>query len=620
MFVLIAGLLTSACSTVFLGVPDTDSPDAYAQRLVDESRAEPPFPPRGVDLHDRKVGERLRALIIESNGLFGRDHSELIDFKEAILGPTFDWRIDPVDKAQVHRELCIVTAHLVGLPSVIRLSTVGVEPAFAGNCRFAPAYSLLRCGNVKEAAELGETVGDPYLHSLLLVHLARASRLRNDNESSARAIRAAIPLIRKLELLFEQYQMMAWAASELSQSGKADDAGRLFAEAALNAMKEEEISRDSALANVAESEAWAARFADAVSTTQKMKMKDRDYGFSLIAENAAKAGRFGIATSLVAQIQSPLWKAVTDGRIARVFLARGDRAHAWALLNEAASLVQNADGCAVYRELLDARIDLGDFKTIEPWFVKAFWLVDKEPNPAQRHTEYRRFAKRWYRVPGHVSDGRKTFDRALLALEGRVDFVIDAFHDKSIWRDAARQVVGEAALEVGDTQYAAKLADHMTDPDSAPDLRAALAEKMAENGDVRGALRQWRLATESATTGFVSKEFYVDKATLMLVQGLTRSNHINLARTLVRKIKGAHWQALAVYLVAKAAAKTAADDAVVKWVKQQPKGIVRALGLLGFVEGEMTVFGICGHQYLHTVEAYGPPDRADADRRLELGP
>ena len=118
----------------------------------------------------------------------------------------------------------------------------------------------------------------------------------------------------------------------------------------------------------------------------------------------------------------------------------------------------------------------------------------------------------------------------------------------------------------------------------------------------------------------VTKQFYVDKATLMLVQGLTRSNNIDLARALARKIKGAHWQALAVYLIAKTAAKTATEDAVVKWIKQQPKGIVRALGLLGFVEGAMAVHGICGYQYLHTVEAYGPPDRADADRRLELGP
>ena len=326
MFVLIAGLLTSAWSTAFLGAPDTESPDAYAQRLIDESRAEQPFPPRAVDRHDTKVGERLRALVIESNGLFGRYHSDLIDFKEAINGPDFDWRTDPIDKGQVHEELCIVTAHLVGLPSVMKLSAVGVEPAFAGNCRFAPAYSLLRCGNLKEAAELGETIGDPYLHSLLLVHLGRAWRLRNDNESSARAIRAAVPLIRKLELLFEQYEMMAWAASELSQCGKADEAGRLFAEATVIAMKEDDLSRDSALAEVAEAQAWAARFADAVSTTQKMKMKDRDYGLSRIAENAAKAGRFRLASSLVAQIQSPLWKAVTGGRIARVSLARGDRA------------------------------------------------------------------------------------------------------------------------------------------------------------------------------------------------------------------------------------------------------------------------------------------------------
>jgi hypothetical protein len=349
-------------------------------------------------------------------------------------------------------------------------------------------------------------------------------------------------------------------------------------------------------------------------------MKDRDYGLSRIAENAAKAGHFCFAASLVAQIQSSLWKAATGVRIARVSLARGDRARAGALLNEAASLVQGADGCDFYRELLDARIEFGDFKTIEPWFAKAFSLVDKESNSAEQQAQYRRFAKRWYRVPGHASDGRKAFDKALLAIEGRGDPIINALSDKSIWRDAGRQVVGEAALVVGDTEYAAKLADQMADPDSAADLRAPLAEKMAENGDVRGALRQWMLTTKQATAGLVSKEFYVDKATLMLVQGLTRSNNINLGRALARKIKDAHWQALAVYLIAKAAAKTAAEDAVVKWVKQQPRGIVRALGLLGFVEGSMAVHGICGYQYLHTVEAYGPPDRADTDRRLELGP
>jgi hypothetical protein len=581
-----------------------------ADKLMQEIAAETPFPTRPAARDDKNTRGELRALVIEAGRLFGEHRSELLDFAGVVQGPTIGGNLDLFGVESIRVEACMVTAHVVSPSAAIELSKVGV--AAPTGILFDAAYSLLRGGRVAEAIQLGEAIGQPSPRSAFLLQLSRYDRARGDQRGALKATRSAVALAEAIEPDFSKCETLAWAASELWRAG--DDAGadRLFARLRAAAVQGDPLEHESDLERIAEAQARVRRFSDALSTAEKISGPiARDATLSAIAVDAAKAGDLKLATSILEKLRTPNWQAAARGRIAQVRFARGERAEALALLDAASACLNGRPdpfACKVFRELLDSRIRFGELNGIDRWFSKAFRLADKEPSPADRQAEYRKFAKRWYRVPGHVRDGRDAFDQAIIADAG--DPIRAQFHDKTIWDDALLTVVGTAALDVGDIEYAARLVGKMADADAACELRIRLAEKLAETGDPSGAFKDWALVATQASDPLSS-----DKGAVGIVRGLTKSKNVTAARVMARQIKSPHWHAVATYLVAKAAVKHSDEDAVLNWVRREPRGPSRMLGILGFVEGAMALHGICGSQFLDATAGLSDPESEEEQRR-----
>jgi hypothetical protein len=416
------------------------------------------------------------------------------------------------------------------------------------------------------------------------------------NEGTHRILGEGGRAIEAGELPCFAHTALCAAGVELARCGDKTAAAHVFAEAIQGASKESDLMwRETVLAHIVEAQARADMFCEALSTAQQISRPvGRDSALSIIIERCFKEERDKLGESIVARVGTGLDQALLRVSIA---VERGLAAEAKSHLRRAYELLPLADRSyvagRVLENLLKTRIALGDLDGIDAWFARAFAMAGAQPLPEERQFEYRTFGQLEYRVPNHQSQGRQAFDKARAALAGTGE----------LWTSTADAVVGAAALDVDDLNYAALALANIRDDDSAEDLRIRIARKYAERGDARGALTEWvkiRAARPDSTLP-------ADKSAIAVIQGFLRGNNGAAARILARQIKSPHWRGVAIFLIARAEAQRADEEEVLRWVQQQDP-LPRIFGGLGFVEGAMIVHGVCGHQYLDAAGTVDGPN------------